>query len=495
MLVQEYFVDSKGPIEFGTDGIRGVAGEFPLDPPTVLHIGRALGAWLRGKVKAYKPRAIVGHDTRLSGHMLLAALSAGLLAEGIDVMDATVLTTPAVSYLTRLSKFDLGVVISASHNPVQQNGIKVFGPDGFKLDDDDEQAVEKLILERDTTLPARSMGYFYRSMASQNHYVNFLVSCFEDESALRGLKVVLDCANGAATPVAGDIFHRLGVSNLVEMNATPDGLNINVNAGSEFVRRDRSVLLGEMKTLGADLGIAFDGDADRVVFVTPEGTLLDGDGALGILALEFKQQGKLKGDTVVVTDMSNSGLEHFLESHGIRLIRTKVGDRYVMDKMREDGYALGGEQAGHVITLDENHQAGDGIYVGLLIAAIVAKNKHNNGPTLDELSQRMKRYPQVIASAHLVRQVDLAQVPGLNKMREQALAVFDGKGRVNLRFSGTEPNLLRAMVEGGPSTTMDQVIAKALELCKKVGQSANTPDPNIDIVDCATGAPVMYKNR
>jgi phosphoglucosamine mutase len=290
--------------------------------------------------------------------------------------------------------------------------------------------------------------------------------------------------------VAGDIFHRLGVTNLIELNATPDGYNINVSAGSEHVRRNRQDLLDAIQAAKADIGIAFDGDADRVVFVTPDGLLIDGDHTLAILALEQKAHGKLTNDTVVVTDMSNSGLEHFLNSHGINLIRTKVGDRYVMEKMRQGGFSLGGEQAGHIILLDDDHQTGDGVYVGLLIASIVAYNKQHNGPTLSELCQRIQRYPQVIASAHLSRQVDLATVDGLSILKERALDLFDNAGRVNLRFSGTEPNLLRAMVEGGPQNTMDEVVQQAWTLCNHVANAAKSPNPKIDIVDCVTGAPL-----
>ncbi|HLY28835.1 MAG TPA: hypothetical protein VKQ72_20990, partial [Aggregatilineales bacterium] len=206
-LNTERLLDNQGKIEFGTDGIRGVAGQFPLDPVTVVGIGRAVGAWLRGKIRGYKPRVIIGHDTRISGHMLMHAMVSGLLAEGIDVMDATVMTTPGIAYLTQLSKFDLGIVVSASHNPVGQNGIKLFGANGLKVPESDQRAIEKLIAERDPAAPSRSMGYFYRSIASQNHYVNYLASVFEEQS-LNGLAVVLDCANGAATPVVGDAFHR-----------------------------------------------------------------------------------------------------------------------------------------------------------------------------------------------------------------------------------------------------------------------------------------------
>jgi len=320
--------------------------------------------------------------------------------------------------------------------------------------------------------------------------VNFLATAFDDNAILNNLAIVLDCANGAATPVAGDAFHRLGSSKLIEINAAPDGLNINVNAGSEHVRRDRTALHEAVETHNADLGIAFDGDADRVVFVTPGGMLIDGDHILGILALEMKANGKLPGNTVVATEMSNSGLEQFLKDHGIGLERTRVGDRYVMERMRENGFALGGEQAGHVIVLDDAHTSGDGIYVGLLVAALVARNKENGGPSLQQLASQITRYPQVIASMQLTQRVNLEKVSGLATLRDDTLTQFDHKGRVNLRFSGTEPNLLRAMVEGGPKNDIEQVISRAKALCQLIAQATDTSDPHIDIVDCATGAQV-----
>jgi phosphoglucosamine mutase len=417
------------------------------------------------------------------------AMVTGLLAEGIDVMDATVMTTPGIAYLTQLSKFDLGIVISASHNPVSQNGIKLFGANGLKLPDADQEAIEKLIAERDPTTAARSMGYFYRSIASQNHYVNYLASLFE-EQALNGLSVVLDCANGAATPVAGDAFHRLGVGKLVEINATPDGLNINVNAGSEHVRRDPRALHEAIRAQHADVGIAFDGDADRVVFLTPDGMLIDGDHILGILALQMQRYGRLSGNTVVATDMSNSGLEDFLKSKGISLNRTKVGDRYVAERMIEGGYSLGGEQAGHIMLWDENNMNDDGIYIGLLISSFIAHNKQQSGPTLDEMAGAIRRYPQVIASTTLEKTINLDSLADLENLRQTTLSTFAPKGRVNIRFSGTEPNLLRVMVEGGPTSQISQVISAAVDMCNLVARATDTAKPIIDIVDCATGAPV-----
>ncbi len=474
-------------IEFGTDGIRGIAGEYPLDPATVLSIGRAIGTWVRQRSNG-SSRVFIGRDTRISGHMLSHTLASGLLAEGISVHDLGEISTPGVAYLTRQNQADLGIVISASHNPCEQNGIKVFGRDGFKLDDADEEVIEGLIGSM-ASLPAITAFGRFADSEDAAHYAVHLASCFEP-GALDNLKIVLDCANGAAYAIAPDAFRRAGAGQVTEINTQPNGLNINVTAGSEYVRRDRSAMLQAIHANNADLGIAFDGDADRVVFVTPEGMLVDGDHILGILAVEFKPQGKLSGDTVVATDMSNSGLEHFLRGNGIALSRTKVGDRYVMDRLRQGGFVLGGEQAGHIIILDGVHTAGDGIYAAMLVSSIVARNKRHGGPTLHEMASCIPRYPQVIASAHLDRRTDLPQLPGLAELQNETLAAFDNLGRVNMRFSGTEPNLLRTMIEGGPQTSMAEVVEQALMLSGVVAQATGTVNPNIDLVDCATGAPI-----
>jgi len=475
-------------IEFGTDGIRGIAGEYPLDPATVLRIGRALGRWLRTQDDRLL-NVVIGRDTRISGHMISHALIAGLLSEDVNfVSDAGVLTTPGIAHLTRQGNFSLGIVISASHNPFDQNGIKVFGPDGFKLPDASERTIERLIMSLKQDENADGLG-FTSNYDAESRYIDHLLKG-DGPRPLSSLSIVLDCANGAGSHIAPAAFERSG-AHVTALNADPDGFNINVEAGSEYVRRNRSVILSAIQERGADLGIAFDGDADRVVFVTPEGMLVDGDHLLGILAVDLQRTGKLPHDTVVATDMSNTGLEDYLIEHDIALTRTKVGDRYVMERMRQNGYTLGGEQAGHVIVLDSDHTAGDGIFVGLRVASIVAANKRNGGPTLHEMASRIPRYPQVIASAHLNARVDLATLPELETVKAQTLERFGGRGRVNVRFSGTEPNLLRAMVEGGPGTSLDLVIGQALALCEVVAQATSTPQPEIDLVDCETGAPVM----
>ncbi len=480
-------------IVFGTDGIRGIAGQFPLDQATQLQIGRAIGTWLREK-KGDSATALIGCDTRQSSSGLTQWLASGLMAEGISPVDAGVVSTPGLAYLTRCERFALGIVISASHNPFEQNGIKLIGPDGFKLPDDDERAIEDQIerlLAGEYTPSGAQLGQFqFETGRYLREYVSFLASTCKAEP-LDNLCIVLDCANGAGFDIAPNAFRQAGTRQLVRENVSPNGVNINVRAGSEFVRRDRSAILGAIQDNQADLGIAFDGDADRVVFVTPEGMLIDGDHILGILALDLKARNQLTGDTVVATDMSNSGLEHFLREHGIALRRTRVGDRYVMDEMRKNGFVLGGEQAGHVILLQGDHTIGDGIFIGLLVASIVAHSKRSNGPTLHELAARIPRYPQVIASAHLNRQISLDAVPGLADLRRETLELFDHKGRVNMRFSGTEPNLLRTMIEGGPGTSMAQVVERALALSKQVADAVDAVNPKIDLVDCATGAPVQ----
>ncbi len=474
-------------IEFGTDGIRGVAGVFPLDPITVLRIGRAIGQWLAGQGQSV-PSVLIGRDTRLSGDMLASALTAGLLAQGVQVADTGVISTPGVAFLTKQGGFGLGIVISASHNPFEQNGIKLFGADGFKLPDAAEEAIEALIAAQPDNAPSAPTLGTCQTLDARTIYVKHLVESLP-EQALRGLKVVLDCAHGAAFSVAPQAFAECGAQVFV-LNAEPNGVNINVNAGSEHVRRDRSAMLAMLRAHDADLGIAFDGDADRVICVTPNGMLIDGDHMLGILAVSLQERGQLAGESVVATDMSNSGLADYLAVHGIALSRTKVGDRYVMERLREGLFTLGGEQAGHIILLDGVHGAGDGIYIGLLMASLAAARKAAGLGSLSEIAAQIPRYPQVIASAHLKARVDLTAVEGLAEAVEAVHTLFEDRGRVNLRFSGTEPNLLRAMVEGGANNTMQQVIESALRLCGMVAAASGTENPTIDIVDCVSGEPI-----
>jgi phosphoglucosamine mutase len=469
------------PIRFGTDGIRGIAGEYPLAPATVLAIGRAVGGWLRSRTP--RPTVLIGRDTRPSGPHIAHALTAGLTAEGVTVDDIGVITTPGVAYLTRAFGYELGIVISASHNPAEQNGIKLIGPDVFKLSEADEADVEATIIATldGAHLPAAGFAPTRRADQLRERYLNHLLAGYAPD-ALRGLTVVLDCANGAAYALGPAAFARLGAA-VTALGASPTGDNINVRSGSEYVRRHRADLLAAIQAGSADLGIAFDGDADRVVFLTPAGTLIDGDHTLALLAGHLHRQGRLAGATVVATTMSNSGLEHYLRQQGIRLERTRVGDRYVLARMREHGYTLGGEQAGHVILLDGEHTTGDGLHIGLLVASLVAQEKE----VLDRIAAEAPRQSQVIASAHLSHHVPLEQIAGLQTLIAETLLTFDGRGRVDVRYSGTEPNLLRVMVEGGAQTAQAEVIAHALKICRLVAEAGATPQPRIDLVDCATG--------
>ncbi|MFQ3535480.1 MAG: phosphoglucosamine mutase [Aggregatilineales bacterium] len=490
-------------IRFGTDGIRGVAGIFPLDPRTVTDIGRAIGQWLNAQpAQEAQQTILLGRDTRPSGQLLAAALSAGLLQEGMTVLDAGITTTPAIAYLTRIYQAALGIVISASHNPFDQNGIKLFGADGFKLSDAAEAEIEAKIAALQADPPPQQpperfgrvsqlpKGFAPHEEAPaylpDEQYLRYLLRDID----LSELSLVLDCANGAAFQLAPEIFKRAGAT-VWALNTRSDGYSINVEAGSEHVRRDRSALLAAIHGHSADLGLAFDGDADRVICVAPDGSLIDGDHMLGILAVHLKGCGLLAGETVVATEMSNSGLADYLAAHEIMLSRTKVGDRYVMERLREGGLTLGGEQAGHIIILDGDHGTGDGLYIGLLMAALAAERKRKGERGLSSLAAAIPRYPQVIASAHLQARVDLSTVEGLSEAVEAIHALFEHKGRVNLRFSGTEPNLLRAMVEGGAHNTLQQVVEGALRLCHLVAAASGTTRPRIDVVDCVTGAPIQ----
>lgn len=488
-------------IEFGTDGIRGIAGEYPLDAITVLQIGRAIGLYLWTLKLSLKdddregvliPSVCIGRDTRGSGRMLTCALTAGLLDVGVNVSDYGLMTSPGIAYFTR-NRFWGGIVITASHNPSEQNGIKIFGIDGFKLSDEAEGSIENLLttlrsdldLKNEFVHTSLSNFGFLRSISSPERevYVKNLSNNM-NQDFLSELGLVVDHANGAAKAYVETLFNKaLPVEKLHIINVH---VEINENAGSEHVRRDRSDILNAIREHNADLGIAFDGDADRVIFVTPDGMLIDGDHVLGILAVELKAQGRLKGDTVVATDMSNTGLADFLAGHGIALERTKVGDRYVMERLREKGYTLGGEQAGHVIILDDDHTCGDGLYIAVQIAAIAARNKREGKPTIAELARAIPRYPQVIASAHLNSKADLSQIPQLAELQTR-LTTEHALGRINMRFSGTEPNLLRVMVEGTNAATRDGVIRAALDLIAPVANHTGSSKPVIDMIDAASG--------
>jgi phosphoglucosamine mutase len=428
---------------FGTDGIRGRAGEFPLDEPTVERIGGALVANIAGDL-GRAPRLLIGRDTRESGPQIESALTRGASAAGASVESAGVITTPGVAYITRAKGFDAGVVISASHNPFRDNGIKVFSPSGKKLADDMEQRVERDLAsstDRPGVESSASTGdrqnTHDREAEYQSAYLDYLTDVIAGGLSLAGLRIGIDCANGAACAFAPELFRRLGAQVEVLGNA-PDGRNINEACGSLHLEG----LQGLVSARRLDLGIAFDGDADRALFVDGEGRLVDGDVTLLILAQELSRKGRLLGNTVIATVMSNIGLELALGERGITLVRANVGDRYVLEELLARQAKLGGEQSGHIIFPDIS-LAGDGMITAIeLLRAVTV-----SGRTLAKLAAEMTSYPQVLVNVRVSRKVPFDSIPEVKSVIDQLENELQGRGRLLVRYSGTE-NLARVMIEG-----------------------------------------------
>lgn len=421
---------------FGTDGVRGVANAG-LTPELAYRIGRCGGYVLAGKDVRH-PKVIIGRDTRISGHMLEAALVAGLLSIGANVVRVGVISTPGIAYLTRTLGADAGVMISASHNPVEDNGIKFFGRDGFKLFDETELEIERLLDAEKDELPrpvGGDLGALTDLPEARLQYLDFLKTTVG--SSFQGLKLVLDCANGAAYELAPAIFRELGAE-VIAIAAEPDGKNINDHCGSTHPEKLKAEVLRQQ----ADLGLAFDGDADRLIAVDAEGDEVDGDFILCICGDAMHRAGRLRNGTIVTTVMSNIGFFKAVESLGIQTARTAVGDRYVMEEMRKGGYNLGGEQSGHVIFLDYN-TTGDGILTGLQLVDTIVQS----GRSLSELKRLMRKYPQVLKN---VRVADKSKLDGNAQVAETIRQVEErmgDNGRVLVRPSGTE-SLIRVMAEG-----------------------------------------------
>ncbi|HCX64572.1 MAG TPA: phosphoglucosamine mutase [Eubacteriaceae bacterium] len=421
---------------FGTDGVRGIANE-DLTPKLAFELGRA-GAYVLA-TNAHKPKFIIGKDTRVSGDMLETALTAGILSVGGEVLQAGVFPTPAVALLTRELHADAGVVISASHNPAEFNGIKFFNGKGLKLRDSVEAEIEKLI-QSNFTYPkyvGGDIGTFTRIKEASDMYADFVYSTLDTD--LKGLTIVLDCANGAAYRIAPELFERAGAT-VITIGDDPDGVNINSNCGSTHLDR----LQAEVLKQKADFGIAFDGDADRMLAVDDLGNEVNGDKILTIFATHMKKNHTLKQNTVVVTVMSNMGLDAALNEQDCKSVKTKVGDRYVLEEMIDKGYNLGGEQSGHIILLDHN-TTGDGILSGIQLARIVKKE----GKRLSELASAMKVYPQVLVNVKVdnAKKHDYQEDPTILKEIQMIEDELAEEGRVLIRTSGTEP-LVRVMLEG-----------------------------------------------
>ena len=448
---------------FGTDGIRGEAGKFPLDSPTIHVIGRSLARHLAERVGGRAPQIVIGRDTRESGSWLEPDLIAGAREFGTEVQSAGIITTPGVAFLARDLPADAGVVISASHNSYQDNGIKIFDPSGRKLDDETERLIEKDIAassgkvgESGNESGGNHLGFDRdkRGRELSTRYLDYLAHDVARDLVLNDLKIVVDCANGAAYELAPKLFSRLA-GRVVAINVEPDGRNINRDCGSLHLEGLQRRVAQER----AGLGVAFDGDADRALFVDGHGNLVDGDATLWVMANYLKSRGELTGDTVVATVMSNIGLEVALRSRGIKLTRTDVGDKYVLEELIRGGAAVGGEQSGHLI-FPKLSLAGDGMITTIrLLRAMRDENK-----TLRELTEGFQRYPQVLVNVRVREKRPFEQMPAIRRLALELEQKLGDRGRLLLRYSGTEP-LARVMIEG---ETESEVKAQANALAEVI---------------------------
>jgi phosphoglucosamine mutase len=442
---------------FGTDGMRGEAGKFPLDAATIETVGASLASHLQTKL-GRQPLVVIGRDTRESGHWLEQALLAGVARAGAQSKSAGVITTPGVAFLTRALPADAGVVISASHNAYRDNGIKIFAPSGRKLDEETERLIESDVY---AAHPQPASGSYEQRMTAESktgetgesddanelraRYLDFLQNEISQGLSLAGIQLVLDCANGAASALAPEFFIRLGAG-VTTINNTPDGRNINLGCGSLHTE----ALQAEVNRRGADLGVAFDGDADRALFVDSQGRLIDGDASLWVLAAHLRAHGQLRHDTVVATVMSNLGLELAFKSEGIRLVRTDVGDKYVLEELLRLGASLGGEQSGHII-FPQLSLAGDGLIttLGMLRAMTEA------GKPLHELTAGFQTFPQILVNVEVKVKRPFAEVAAIQDAARALETELGSRGRLLLRYSGTEP-LARIMIEGESQSEIEK---------------------------------------
>jgi phosphoglucosamine mutase len=436
---------------FGTDGVRGRANTYPMTAEMALKLGAAAGRYFR-RDGANVHRVVIGKDTRLSGYMFETALTAGLTSTGMNVLLLGPVPTPAVGYLTRSMRADLGIMISASHNPASDNGIKFFGPDGFKLSDEAEAEIEAMALGDVNPADAPNIGRAKRIDDGRHRYVERAKSTFPADRSLSGLKVVVDCANGAAYRTAPEVLWELGAE-VVPLGTTPNGHNINQECGSTHVDTAAQAVVAH----GADVGICLDGDADRVMIIDENGRVADGDQIMALFARQWAAQGRLKGGALVATVMSNLGLERYLDGHGLRLERTAVGDRYVVERMRAGGYNLGGEQSGHIVMTDYA-TTGDGLIAGLQFLSALTKT----GQRASELAVQFEPCPQLLRNVRYeagAEPLNAASVQASIQAAEQALS---GNGRLLIRKSGTEP-LIRVMAESEDPQILEQAVGSVVD--------------------------------
>ncbi len=441
---------------FGTDGVRGVANLDPMTSEMAMQLGRAAAhLFMR---RSGRHQIVIGKDTRISGYMLESALTSGVCSMGVDVLLVGPMPTPAIAFLTRSLRADAGVMISASHNPYQDNGIKFFSNDGFKLPDEMELRIEGLIVSNEIAHlrpTADAIGKAYRIDDAEGRYIEFVKRSLPRELDFQGIKVVVDCANGAAYKVAPTVLRELGAKVEVIGNM-PDGMNINAGCGAVHPE----LLQKAVREQGAHLGVALDGDADRAIFVCEQGRIIDGDHIMAMLALDLHRQEKLSKQTVVGTVMSNFGLELAMTKAGIVLVRTAVGDRYVLERMSAEGYNFGGEQSGHFIFLDHN-TTGDGLISALQVLSLMKRT----GQPMSELAKSMTAVPQVLLNVKVTQKPTLDTIPELQRAIDESEQRLNGSGRVLVRYSGTEP-LLRVMVEGERDDQIREVANHLVDVIK-----------------------------
>jgi phosphoglucosamine mutase len=438
---------------FGTDGIRGRTNEPPMTAEIAQRVGQAAGAhFLRGD---HRHRVVIGKDTRLSGYMMETAMISGFTSVGMDVVMVGPVPTPAVALLTRSMRADLGVMISASHNPYVDNGIKLFGPDGFKLSDEDERAIEALLEQKPRLVPSDKIGRSKKIEDARGRYIHFAKSTFPEELRLDGLRIVVDCANGAAYEVAPSALWELGAE-VVAIGVSPDGTNINDGVGSTAPAALQQRVVAE----GAHIGIALDGDADRVMIVDEKGRVVDGDQLMALIGSSWAERGQLRGGAVVATIMSNLGLERALKAKGIGLLRTKVGDRYVLEAMRARGCNVGGEQSGHII-LSDHATTGDGLVAALQVLACLVESRR----PASELLHQFDPLPQLLKNVRFAGGAPL-EAESVKKAIADAEARLAGTGRLVIRKSGTEP-LIRVMAEGEDKALVEELVDSICEAVKE----------------------------
>lgn len=431
---------------FGTDGVRGEANTWPMTADMALKLGAAAGRYFR-RDAGNGHRVVIGKDTRLSGYMLENALTAGLTSTGMNVLLLGPVPTPAIGYLTRSMRADLGIMISASHNPAKDNGIKFFGPDGFKLSDEAEREIEEMVAGEIRPAQPQNIGRAKRIDDGVGRYVEYAKTTFPARGRLQGMKVVIDCANGAAYKAAPEVLWELGCE-VIPVGVTPNGHNINDKCGSTFTRTAAEAVVWHE----ADFGISLDGDADRVMIIDEKGDVADGDQIMALFASRWAEEGRLRGGALVATVMSNLGLETFLKGKGLRLERTQVGDRYVVERMREGGYNLGGEQSGHIVMTDYA-TTGDGLMAGLQFLAAMAET----GRKASELARQFETVPQLLKNVRYGAGAEPLAAETVQKVIAEAEARLAGQGRLLIRKSGTEP-LIRVMAECGDKAVLSEVV-------------------------------------